>query len=300
MGLFDFLGSKKDSGRDAGNALQLSAEDQGLAQGQLKNLLNFQSNSAATDPLQSSRTATSEVQNNPILSKLFGNGGAMDRADTEEQNLASRGYSMQPEDYEAYGQASGQIARNFDQADAGLAQALSNRGLSSSGVAGQGFMSNYGNKLEQLGQLQTQIAQNRMAMNQQRLQATRSFMSQLGAQGEGAINDQFGRQQSAEKLGFGELQDKNSAAQSRLQAAQNQGNENLKQRAGTEQQQMWASAVQGLGNTGEQAGMAYATGGLSGLSGGGGSPTNQSGSTVGMPSSDTFGQNNPNKYKLNG
>lgn len=269
MGLFDFLSGKKDSGRDAGNALSLNAGDAALAQGQLGDLLRYQGSDAALDPIQSSRTATDEVQNNAILGQLFGKGGTLSNTVGEEQNLAKRGYSLKPEDYEAYGQGSDQIAREFGAAGGNLAQALSDRGLSgSAGPSAQAFSGLGGNKTEQLGQLQRQIANDRMNMNMQRLGQTRSFLSNMAGQAGQQIQNQYGRQSSSEAQRFGELQAKNAAAQSRLTGMQNQANENLGQRAATEQQQGWASALQGIGNTAQQAGFAAATGGFGGGGGG--------------------------------
>lgn len=137
--------------------------------------------------------AAQQVGSDPILGQLYGSQGTLSRTVGEEQNLASRGYSLQPEDYEAYGQASGSIARMFGSQEKGLAQSLSARGLSSSGVAGQQFSGMYGNKQEQLGQLQTQIAQNRMKMNMDRLGQTRQFLSSMGAQSQNAIQNQYSR-----------------------------------------------------------------------------------------------------------
>lgn len=141
--------------------------------------------------------ASEYVQADPILGKLFGPQGTLSNTVNEEQNLANRGYSLQPEDHEAYGQASGNIARMFGSQEQGLAQDLASRGLSNSGVAGQAFSGMYGNKMEQLGQLQTQIAQNRMKMNMDRLAQTRSFLGQLGGQAENAIQGQYNRQSDA-------------------------------------------------------------------------------------------------------
>lgn len=260
-----FANSKKDSGRDAGNGLALSAEDDALAKRQLAGLLNYQDNPDVVDPIKGSRTATSEVQGNSILGQLFGNEGTMSRTAKEEQDLASRGFSLKPEDHEAYGQASDQIAREFGMQENGLAQALANRGLSSSaGAVGQSFAGLQGNKMERLAQSQRKIADDRMKMNMERLGQTRNFLGQLGQQGQSAIQGQYNRQMDGANTQFGRLMDKNSAAQSRLMAQQGQANEQLGQRAATEAQPGWASALGGMAQAGQQMGMAQATGGLSG------------------------------------
>lgn len=70
-------------------------------------------NAIVNNPASGSKLAQDQVQSDSLLSGLLGKGGSMDQALGEEKNLASRGYSLQPEDYEAYGQASGDIARLF-------------------------------------------------------------------------------------------------------------------------------------------------------------------------------------------
>lgn len=163
----------------------------------INNLLNNPQYSAAAadmlamSPVASQKFATEQVQNNPILGKLFGKGGAMDRADLEEQDLAKRGYSLKPEDYEAYGQASGDIARLFGQQEQNTAADLASRGLAAapSGAAGVAYSGLQGNKNEQLAKAQTDIAQKRMQMNLDRLNATRSYLGGLGSLGEKSIMD---------------------------------------------------------------------------------------------------------------
>jgi hypothetical protein len=149
----------------------------------------------ATSPIAGSMVASEQVRNDPLSKGLLGEGGALERALAEEKDLASRGYSLQPEDYEAYGQASGNIARMFGQQENSLAQALANRGLSAagSGVANQQFSGLMGNKFEQLAQSQRQIADDRMKRNLERLTQTRDFTSRLGSLGQDALNSQFNR-----------------------------------------------------------------------------------------------------------
>ncbi len=146
MSLADLLASGKAMGADTG-----------VEQDEFAKMV-------ATDPLTGSRMATEQVQNNPILSQLFGKGGAMERTNAEEQRLASQGYKLQPEDYEAYGQASGNIAREYGAQEQNLAQSLADRGLASApnGAAAIQFTGLAGNKNEQLARAQTQIADARM------------------------------------------------------------------------------------------------------------------------------------------
>lgn len=226
-------GFKENAGKDTGNPFAGSAEDNARLRDATQNLLKYKGSNAALDPLQSSRIATQEVQSNPILSQLFGSGGTFGRTAEEEQGLASRGFSLQPEDHEAYGQMSGQLARDFDKSEQGLAQALANRGLSQSGAANRAFTTSQGNKMEQLAGLQRKIANDRMQMNMQRLAQTRNFLSSLGQQGQNAIQDQYGRQMGSEKERFGQEQAKADAGYRMLNGMAQQSNENLSQRQAT-------------------------------------------------------------------
>lgn len=157
---------------------------------------------------------TKELQNNEVLGGMFGKGGTLDRTTEEEKNLASQGFELTPEDRTAYGQASGDIARQFGESDQSLAQSLADRGLSNSGVAGAAFTGSQGNKMEQLAKVQQSIAKQRMETNMQRLGQTRQFLSQLGSQGANDINEmqQLGRQKS---------EDYNAANQQRFNMAEN-------------------------------------------------------------------------------
>lgn len=153
----------------------------------------------ANDPLAGTKMATDTVQSNGILGQLFGKGGTMDRTGEEEQRLASQGFQLTPEDREAYGQASGDIARLFGQQENDLTQQLQSRGLASagSGAAGMSFSGLAGNKNEQLAKAQTNIANQRMNNTMQRLGQTRQFLGQLGQQGAQAIDQQNSRQMNA-------------------------------------------------------------------------------------------------------
>lgn len=176
----------------------------------------------ATDAMAGSRFATDQVNSNPIMGRLYGSGqdSALSRALAEEKQLASRGFSLQPEDYEAYGQASGDITRQFGQQEQSLAQALADRGLSAgaSGAAAVNFSGLAGNKNEQLAKAQMGIADMRMKKNLERLNSTRQHMNQLGNQSQNAIQDQFNRQMSGAEFKRGNLQ--NAANLSRQQSAQ--------------------------------------------------------------------------------
>lgn len=152
--------------------------------------------SPETEGVRGTEIATEQVQKNPILGQLFGKDGAMSRANLEEQRLASQGFQLTPEDREAYGQASGDIARMFGQQEQDAAKALARRGLGSagSGAAGAMFSGLAGNRNEMLAKAQMDIANQRMQNTMQRLGQTRTFLQNLGQQAGGAIQDQFGRQ----------------------------------------------------------------------------------------------------------
>jgi hypothetical protein len=185
-------------------------------------------NQLASSPLTGSRFATEQVQNSPLFGQLLGKGGALERANSEEQDLASRGYQLQPEDHEAYGQASGDIARLFGQQEQGAAQSLADRGLAAgpSGAAGVAFSGLQGNKNEMLAKAQTDIADRRMQNNMQRLNSTRQFMGQMGTLGEQAVQGQFGRNMAGiqnnynQKAGTAQME---MGQQGQMQGQLNQG-----------------------------------------------------------------------------
>lgn len=180
----------------------------------------------ATNPAAASRMASDQVRGDPLAKGLLGEGGSMERALGEEKDLASRGYSLQPEDYEAYGQAGGNIARLFGTQEQSLAQALADRGLgaASSGVAQQGFSNLYGNKFEQLGQLQRQIADDRMTKNLDRLNSTRSYLTNMGNLGQTALQNQFNRNLSGNQQRIDMLRgaSQSDLAQKQAQSASDQ------------------------------------------------------------------------------
>lgn len=147
------------------------------------------------DPMTGTRMATEQVQNNELLSGMFGKGGLQDRMLAEEQDLAGRGFKLQNEDHEAYGQASDETARLFGQEEASLSNALASRGLAAapSGAAGAGYSGLMGNKYERLAGAQRKIADDRMKMNLERLNNVRNFSMKSNQLAQAAIGDQYGR-----------------------------------------------------------------------------------------------------------
>lgn len=152
-----------------------------------------------SSPIAGSSIASQQVMEDPLLAGLYGDNSSMSRAVGEEKRLMEQGYKLQPEDYEAYGQASGNVARTFGKQEQGLAQALASRGLSagSSGAATSGFSNMYGNKLEQLGQMQRQIADDRMNNTRARVADARNFQVQLGSLGQDAQGQKFNQNQQS-------------------------------------------------------------------------------------------------------
>lgn len=139
--------------------------------------------------------ATKGVQEGAFTKGLFGADGVQSQLQREGTDLSSRGYSLQPEDYEAYGQTAGDVSRMFGQQNQAAASELARRGLgsASSGAAGAKFAGLQGNKNEMLARAQTNIAQKRMENTRQRLNDNRVMQSQLANQGVGMASDNFAR-----------------------------------------------------------------------------------------------------------
>lgn len=190
---------------------------------------NQYANAGQVGNVNDPNAATGQVQNNAILGGLFGQGGQLQQAENQVTDLTNNGFNLNNTDKTAYGEAAGNIARQFGQNEQSLSQSLANRGLSNSGIAGQEFSNSLGNKNEQLAGLQTQIAQNRMQMNQQRLAQTQNFMGQLGQQGQNAIQGQFGRNLQGQQFSNDVNQQKFANNMGILGATQGQGNEQFSQ-----------------------------------------------------------------------
>jgi len=171
--------NQKEGGTDTGNALLNRNNIAGLQQIQQSDINNTRGYEG---------NATQDLQGNGILGGLYGKGGTLDQTIGQQSQQANQPWALTDQDKSSYGQASGDIARQFGQSDQNLSQALSDRGMTNSGAAGAAFSGAQGNKMEQLGQLQTQIANNRQKMNMDRLGQTQSFLSNLGGQANQAIN----------------------------------------------------------------------------------------------------------------
>lgn len=268
------MSNQKEGGKDVGNVYGsmpgLIGQGLGNASGAMTDM-GFKSSYAS--PGEQLGAATGEIQNNPILGQMYGQGGLLSRTLGEEQGLAGQGFQLTNDDKTAYGQASGDIARQFGESDQNLSQALSDRGLSNSGVAGAAFTGSQGNKQEQLAKLQTNIAQNRMQMNQQRLQATRSFLGQLGGQAQDALNSRINQGMQGQQLSDQHSQQAYNMGMGLLDKYQGQQNEGLQQQQHTEHASGLSNALQG--------GMAGAAA-FAGMGGSGGSSSGMSGKTTNL------------------
>lgn len=167
-----------------------------------------------TDPTISRQVAQSQALSSPSMAGMFGKGGQLEQAQgqygTASGNLAQdrqalmgrdQSYGLTDQDLAAYGQAAGNTTRMFGNQQSSLASALANRGLGAadSGTANQQFSNSFGNQMEQLAGLQSQIAQNRIqtaqGLAQSRTNADLSQQAQaqqyglgLSGLGQNAIN----------------------------------------------------------------------------------------------------------------
>lgn len=267
------LGGGKEGGSDAGNLFGTA----GYEAKDLKNII-FEAMRQQRDLPESikadsnARETAKQIQENPLLAGLFGKGGLLESSTAEAQDLAKRGYQLKPEDYEAYGQASGNIARMFDKSEQSLAQALAARGLdASSAIAGREFAGSQGNKMEQLAQLQRNIADDRMKRNMERLAQTRGFAAQLGGQAQQELQSQFGRNVEGHQQRMSGIRNQAEMARNWLQSAQEQSNQQFGQQRATEGPSGLSRAFGGalLGaHAGTPGGLSSAFGGLaSGIGG---------------------------------
>lgn len=183
-----------DSSNDPSGSLnaQIAGINQQIENAGMSDSLGLaRTNQLFIDPQTAGKAAASQVQDNSLLSGMFGKGGINDQRQAQESELASRGYSLQPEDYEAYGQASDNIARQYGGYENSLGQALASHGLSAGGGApAVAYSGLQGNKLEQLGNQQRQIAQARMQTNLSRLTQAQSAVNQGASLANTALSNQ--------------------------------------------------------------------------------------------------------------
>lgn len=284
------LSNQKEGGKDTGNLYSLNGgQNDSLRNAAYQSTQNDIANGLNFD--NSSGTVNNQVQNSSLLGGLYGQGGTLQQTEQQAKDLSGAGFQLTDSDRTAYGQASGDIARMFGQNDNSLAQSLSDRGLSSSGAAGQAFSSSLGNKNEQLAGLQTQIAQNRMQMNQQRLAQTQNFLGQLAGGAQNAFNSQ-----SAQNLNNNQARLNNNAAirsgaQGLLSNQQNQNDTQLQEQQATQHGSTLSNAFGGA-NQMVMAGIGMA----GGMASGGAMPKGQSGYSMPQGNGAMAGQS----YNQNG
>lgn len=229
-------------------------------------------NALATGALTGSRYATEQVQNNPIEGQLFGQNGLFGKEIGKEQDLQNQGFQLQPQDVEAYGQASGNISRLFGQQGQQASQDLASRGLAAgpSGAAGAEFSGLAGNKNEMLGQAQMQIANQRMQNTMQRIGQQQNFINSLGAQGANDIQQQYGRQLAGAQNSQGNLENAANAQNARNAGANAAGLASMEDKRNSAGKTLGGALGAGIYN-GVSGGMGNFT---SGLFGGGGKDNN--------------------------
>lgn len=155
---------------------------------------SFFTSLAQSTPGASERMQKDYLKSDPQMSKLFGRKGLTDQLSGESRyladearNLRETGFGLQEDDRTAFGQAAGDITRQYGQQESNIANALAQRGLSGSGAAIASFAGLQGNKMEQLAKAQKNIADARYERNLQRLQenlsrinAARTQLQNLG------------------------------------------------------------------------------------------------------------------------
>lgn len=242
-------------------------------------------NTLATGPASGQAFASNQVANDKVLGKTFGEGGLQDQvqgkngelgqnlgADREALSGKDDSYGLNQNDLQAYGQGSGNIARQFGQNEQSLSQSLADRGMGQGGNAATAqFSGMQGNKNEQLAGLQQNIVNNRIQTAQGLAQARTNMDMQrasqaasLGAQGEQAISNARGQNMGAAGQQHAQTQDTNQSALTGQGMQQSQNNIEFGQQQATKKksfgEQLGDAATSGLAgsvgfatNLGEQA-----------------------------------------------
>lgn len=217
-----------------------------------------------TSPIAAQRYLQDELRTGATTRGLFGEGGALENVlgqqkqlSAEEEALRQRGYSLTPEDYEAYGQMSDQLARAFGQQEKALGSSLARQGLAAapSGQAATLFSGLAGNKAEQLANAQRQVAQARMQSTEQRLSGLRHFLGQqqqyglgLGGLQETAKGNLYNRNLAGRGQTQSELAAAAGQSLAQQQALQDQYNTQFGQLQATAPATL-TGAIQGLAGT---------------------------------------------------
>lgn len=179
------------------------------------------------NPDSSTAYATDQVQSNPLFAGMFGQQGYAGKLMNEQDNLSNTGYSLTPQDHEAYGQASDNAARMFGQQGNQVASQLASHGLAAGGSGGAAvaYSGLAGNQNEQLAQAQRSIANDRMSMNLQRLNSVRGAITNTQQQAQNALNSQ----ESQNQRGVDNYNNTQNMALGAEEGAQNQFNNQFTQ-----------------------------------------------------------------------
>lgn len=184
-------------------------------------------NQLYSDPRTGTLVATDQVRSNPLFSGFLGTGGVQDQRQADESNIRSNGFNLNAQDQTAFGQAAGNINRQYGAEAGNLARALSSRGFggADSGVAASQFSGLQGNVSDRMAQAQSALASNRMNFNLQRLTQAQNAVNQAQGMAAGAIGDQFNR--NMQGLGMDNAQAQQQWGQTLAQ--QNQKNAEFQQ-----------------------------------------------------------------------
>lgn len=261
-----------------GKAQEQAAGMQGPGQGQA--MSDF-TNALATGAGTGSKFAAEQIAENPMSKGLFsGPDSYQNQLMNEQRGLSEQGYGLTQGDKEAYGQAAGNIARQSGQEESQLSNALASRGLSAapSGSALMAYSGSMGNKNERLAQAQTNIANQRMQTNMQRIAQTRQALNQTIGQGQEALQNQYGRQLAGAQNQQQNALNTGNSYQNMLNARQAQNNQGFQQVESTKGPS-FGDVIGGIGTGllgaatgGLGAGLAAGIGGaVKGAIGGGGS-----------------------------
>lgn len=214
------LGNQQEGSTTAGNLNAYA--DPGKTRAQANGNLDTMSNDIMNSGNNTYQNNLNSVQNG-AQSNLFGQNGALSTALGQYGNQVNQGFNLTNSDQTAYGQASGEVARQFGTQQQGLSQSLADRGLSNSGAAGAAFSGLQGSQNEQLAGLQTQIAQNRYNTNLKAMGQTQNFISQLGnQQNQATAQSQSGNSQALNQS-FNQANQWNSSAQNQANTQLAQG-----------------------------------------------------------------------------
>lgn len=190
---------------------------------------------ALTDAISGRRLAGEAVRGDDVSGLLYGQEGLAQQLAGEGRRLAGEGGQFQPEDNEAFGQASDSIARMAAQRESDLANSMAGRGFgqAGSGAAGAAFSGLAGNKFEQLARAQTSIADQRKQRQLQQLQENRRMQAQLGQQYGQELGSQFQRGQQNRGMEMSQREAQREADMRNRIAQQSQLNEAFSQKAQT-------------------------------------------------------------------